>query len=250
MYYAQLEAEDYFPPHSKIMQSPLMLPLLWCRQSQPGVYTSTEKPCGSEGNVMQVTEGLYVFNVRISLYERIALYTDNFICKHISSCVKRTQVFLCSQAWACRGKVRKLNIYNIFILFSHFSCCEGSRWLADMALSVLSLTDIFVPAKLWHSQVFRDQPWVVRGNTNSLNLGQRSFNPLFSTSTVSQSQKTDQWAFTVFVLHLLFCFILLDGKHNHYHLQQWVSLSLFWYNLYKIKTQQHWLHMKKTMRTK
>lgn len=113
---AQLEAEDYFPPHSKIMQSPLMLPLLWCRQSQPGVYTSTEKSCGSEGNVMQVTEGLYVFNVRISLYERIVLDTDNFICKHISSCVKRTQVLLYSRAWACRGKVRKLNIYNIFIL--------------------------------------------------------------------------------------------------------------------------------------
>lgn len=113
-----------------------MLPLLWCRQSQPGVYTSTGKPCGSEGNVMQVTEGLYVFNVRISLYERIALYTDNFICKHISSCMKRTQVFLCSQAWACRGKVRKLNIYNIFILFSHFSCCEVGGW------------------QIWHYQYF------------------------------------------------------------------------------------------------
>ncbi len=95
---AQLEAGDVklcFPLLSEIMQSPLMLPSLGCRRSQPEGYTSTEKPCGWGGNDMQVTDRLHVHNVNIFVYERIAPESANFICILSSSCVKSTQVFLC-----------------------------------------------------------------------------------------------------------------------------------------------------------
>lgn len=80
---AQLEAGDitvirHFPLHSKIMRFPLMLPSLWCRQSQPGVNTSTVKAPWLMGQC-HASGRLYVCNIKIFVYARIAVEKGNFM---------------------------------------------------------------------------------------------------------------------------------------------------------------------------
>lgn len=131
---------------------------------------------------------------------------------------------------------RKCNFTLLIFLFSHCAFYAGSRYLSDMALSVLFL-DILAVAKLWRplSQTFTD--WFSEGgggccllqhfmdNTHSLNLG-RSVNHLFFSSTVAVSMnlRKPMCSCCSCASFLLVLFCLLECRHNHYHFQQWVSL--------------------------
>lgn len=67
----------HFPPLSKIMQSSQPPHSLWCRQSEPAVYISTESPM-ADGllSCNQLNED--VCNVKIFVYERLVLEKGNF----------------------------------------------------------------------------------------------------------------------------------------------------------------------------